>query len=49
VLDQEADPGPAIGDEAVQRERARAQRGRAGEDELLERPFGIIEKRPEDA
>jgi hypothetical protein len=49
VLDQETDPGPAVGDQAVQRGRARAQRGRAGKDELLERPFGIIEERPEDA
>jgi hypothetical protein len=49
VRDQEADPGPAVGDEAVHRGRAGAQRRRSGEHELLEGPFGIIQERPEDA
>jgi hypothetical protein len=49
VLDQEADPGLAVGDEAVQRGRARTKWWRAAEDELLEGPFGIIQERLEDA
>jgi hypothetical protein len=36
VRDQEAGPGQAVGDQAVQRRRARAQRRGPGQDLLLE-------------
>jgi len=49
VLDQEADPGRAVGDQAVQRRGARAQRRRPGKHLLLEGPLVVVKQRLEDA
>jgi hypothetical protein len=48
VPDQEVDPGAAVGDQAVQRRGARAERRRPGQHLLLEGPLVIIQQRPED-
>jgi hypothetical protein len=48
VRDQEAGPGPAVGDQAVQRRRARAQRPGSREDLLLEGPLVVVQERGED-
>src|SRR5437588_3375801 len=48
VPDQESDPGLAVGDQAVQRCRARAQRRRAGKYLLLERPLVVVQQGLED-
>jgi hypothetical protein len=42
VPDQEVDPGAAVGDQAVQRRGARAERRGPGEDLLLELPLVVV-------
>jgi hypothetical protein len=43
VPDQEADPGTAVGNQAVQRHGARAQRRRPGKHLLLEGPLVVVQ------
>jgi hypothetical protein len=48
VHDEEADPGAAVGDQPVQRRRARAQRRLPGQDLLLEGALVVLQQCLED-
>src|SRR5271166_3419765 len=48
VRDQEVGPGPAVGNQAVQRRCARAKRRWPRQDLLLEGPLVVVQERGED-
>ena len=48
MRDQKAGPGSAVGDQAIQRRSAGAQRRRSRQDLLLEGPLVVVQERGED-